>query len=31
VNMIHVVLQDALTGAKTGEIVVGSATSSVGS
>jgi hypothetical protein len=31
VNMIHVVLQDALTGAKTGEIVVGSATSLVGS
>lgn len=29
VNMIHVVLQDALTGAKTGDIVVGSATSSV--
>jgi len=30
VNMIHVVLQDALTGVTTGEIVVGSATSSVG-
>jgi hypothetical protein len=29
VNMIHVVLQDALTGAKTGEIIVGSASSSV--
>lgn len=31
VNMIRVVLQDALTGAKTGEIVVGSASSAVGS
>src|SRR5712691_6729169 len=31
VNMIHVVLQDALTGMKTGEIIVGSAGSSVGS
>jgi hypothetical protein len=30
VNMIHVVLQDALTGVQTGEIIVGSATSSVG-
>src|SRR3989475_708055 len=29
VNMIHVVLLDALTGAQTGEIIVGSATSSV--
>lgn len=29
VNMIHVVLQDPLTGAKTGDIVVGSASSSV--
>jgi len=29
VNMIHVVLQNALTGVKTGEIIVGSATSSV--
>ena len=29
VNMIHVVLQNALTGIKTGEIIVGSATSSV--
>ena|SRR6267378_2789606 len=29
VNMIHVVLVDALTGAQTGEIVVGSASSSV--
>lgn len=29
VNMIHVVLQDALTGAKTGDIVVGSAGSGV--
>ena len=29
VNMIHVVLVDALTGVKTGEIVVGSATSQV--
>ena len=29
VNMIHVVLQDALTGAKTGEIIVGAASSSV--
>jgi hypothetical protein len=29
VNMIHVVLQDVLTGAKTGDIVVGSATSGV--
>jgi len=29
VNMIHVVLQDALTGLQTGEIVIGSATSSV--
>jgi hypothetical protein len=26
-NMIHVVLQDALTGATTGEIIVGSAKS----
>lgn len=31
VNMIHVILQDALTGVKTGEIIVGSASSSVGS
>ena len=31
VNMIHVVLQDALTGFKTGEITVGSARSAVGS
>lgn len=30
VNMIHVVLKDALTGAKTGDIIVGSAKSSVG-
>ncbi len=30
VNMIHVVLVDALTGAQTGEIIVGSATSQVG-
>jgi len=30
VNMIHVVLQDALTGLKTGEIIVASASSSVG-
>lgn len=30
VNMIHVVLQNALTGVKTGDIIVGSATSSVG-
>jgi hypothetical protein len=29
VNMIHLVLRDALTGLKTGEVVVGSATSSV--
>jgi len=29
VNMIHVVLQNALTGVKTGEIIVGSATSAV--
>lgn len=29
VNMIHVVLQDALTGFKTGEIIVGSASSQV--
>ena len=29
VNMIHVVLQDALTGITTGEIIIGSATSSV--
>lgn len=29
VNMIHVVLVDALTGAKTGDIIVGSATSQV--
>jgi hypothetical protein len=29
VNMIHVVLKDALTGAETGEIVVGSASSAV--
>ena len=29
VNMIHVVLQDALTGLTTGEIVIGSASSSV--
>ena len=29
VNMIHVVLQNALTGAKTGEIIVGSASSAV--
>lgn len=29
VNMIHVVLQNAVTGAKTGEIVVGSASSAV--
>ncbi len=28
VNLIHVVLQNALTGTRTGEIVVGSATSS---
>ena len=31
VNMIHVVLQDALTGQRTGEIIVGSARSAVGS
>jgi hypothetical protein len=31
VNMIHVVLQDALTGLTTGEIIVASASSSVGS
>jgi hypothetical protein len=31
VNMIHVVLQDAITGAQTGEIIVGSASSRVGS
>jgi len=30
VNMIHVVLLDALTGAQTGEIIVGSASSAVG-
>jgi len=30
VNMIHVVLQNALTGVQTGEIIVGSATSAVG-
>jgi hypothetical protein len=30
VNLIHVVLQDALTGAQTGEIIVGSAASRVG-
>ncbi|OLC37280.1 MAG: hypothetical protein AUH81_06565 [Candidatus Rokubacteria bacterium 13_1_40CM_4_69_5] len=30
VNMIHVVLQDALTGLTTGEIIVGSASSSAG-
>ena len=30
VNMIHVVLQNALTGATTGEIIVGSANSAVG-
>jgi hypothetical protein len=30
VNMIHVVLLDPLTGAKTGEIIVGSASSAVG-
>lgn len=30
VNMIHVVLQDVLTGAETGEIIVGSASSRVG-
>jgi len=30
VNMIHVVLQNALTGANTGEIIVGSANSAVG-
>ncbi len=29
VNMIHVVLQDALTGLTTGEIIIGSASSSV--
>lgn len=29
VNMIHVVLQDALTGARVGDIIVGSATSTV--
>jgi hypothetical protein len=28
VNMIHVVLLDALTGAKTGDIIVGTASSS---
>lgn len=31
VNMIHVILQDALTGVKTGEIIVGSAKSAVSS
>jgi len=31
VNMIHVVLQDVLTGLTTGEIIVGSAKSAVGS
>jgi hypothetical protein len=30
VNMIHVVLQSALTGVQTGEIIVGSASSAVG-
>jgi hypothetical protein len=29
VNMIHVVLQNALTGIKTGEIILGSAKSAV--
>jgi hypothetical protein len=29
VNMIHVVLQNALTGFQTGEVIVGSATSAV--
>lgn len=28
VNLVHVVLQDALTGVRTGEIIVGSATTS---
>jgi hypothetical protein len=31
VNMIHVVLQDAITGAQTGEVIIGSASSRVGS
>ena len=30
VNMIHVVLLDALTGVQTGEIIIGSASSAVG-
>ena len=31
INMIHVILQDVLTGLTTGEIIVGSAKSAVGS